>query len=220
MALFAWGPLSKTSIEKSPPKFHTDFKKLRAVNIPLLEKLIETYGTCAILAKDSDLVVGSLRFYPKILFPEGSMIGFCLQQEPPYGPSESTAAREFPSLKNIQDKTLKVHCMMAGSSQQKKNPYKRKGIGTRMARELICWAQEHGWESIEATAYEEVEIMYANFGAAGRSFWEKLGFGLVKTEIEHELRGELLEKMQEQVIAKGLAAEDARNKYTMRLDLT
>ena len=109
---------------------------------------------------------------------------------------------------------------MTGSPFQKENPYQRKGIGTRMARELIRWAKEKGWESIEATAYEEVEIMYANFGAAGRSFWEKLGFGLVKTEIEHELRGEFLERMQEQVVAMGLAEEDARNKYIMRLDLT
>jgi hypothetical protein len=214
------GPFSKESIEKSPPKFHTDFKKLRAINIPLLEKLIKTYGTCAILAKDDDLVVGTLRFYPKILFSDGSISGFCLQQEPPHGPSESSMAKELPPLEDIQNKTLKVHCMMTGSSKQKENPYRRKGIGTRMARELIRWAREKGWESIEATAYEEVEIMYTSFGAAGRSFWEKLGFDLVKTEIEHELRGKFLETMQDQVVAMGLAAKDAQNKYTMRIDLT
>ena len=50
--------------------------------------------------------------------------------------------------------------------------------------------------------------------------WEELGFALVKTEIEHELRGEVLQTMQEQAVAMGLVAEDARNKYTMRLDLT
>jgi len=213
------GPLSKESIEKLPPKSLTDFEKFRAINVPLLEKLIKTYGTCAILAKDGDKVVGTLRFYPKILFSDEDY-GFCLQQGPPYGPSESSVARELPPLAGIGDKTLEVHCMMTGSPKQKQNPYQRKGIGTRMARELIRWAQEKGWESIEATAYEEVEIMYANFGAAGRSFWEKLGFSLVKTEIEHELCGEFLKTMQEQVVAMGRPAEDARNKYTMRIDLT
>jgi len=214
------GLLSKENIEKLPDEHADNLKKCRPINVPLLKKLIKTYGTCAILAKDGDLVVGTLRFYPKIFFSDGSISGFCLQQGPPYGPSESSVARELPPLEDIQDKTLKVHCIMTGSLKQKQNPYQRKGIGTRMARELIRWAKENGWESIEATAYEEVEIMYANFGAAGRSFWEKLGFGLVKTEIEHELRGELLKTMQEQVVAKGMSTEDARNKYTMRLDLT
>lgn len=214
------GPLSKESIEQLPDEYADGLMKFRAVNVPLLKKLIETYGTCAILAKDGDLVVGTLRFYPKILFSDGSISGFCLQQGPPYGPSESSAVRELPLLEDIDDKTLKVHCMMTGSPKQKENPYKRKGIGTRMACELIRWAKEKGWERIEATAYEEVEIMYAIFGAAGKSFWEKLGFSVVKTEIEHELRGEILKTMQEQVVAKGLSAEDARNKYTMQLNLT
>lgn len=214
------GPLSKENIEKLSGEYADHLGKRRDINVPLLKKLIKRYGACAILAKDGDLVVGTLRFYPKILFADESISGFCLQQDPPCGPSESSVAREFPPLEDIQDKTLKVHCMMTGSPMQKQNPYQRKGIGTRMAGELIRWAKEKGWESIEATAYEEVEIMYANFGAAGRSFWEKLGFVLVKTEIEHELGGEFLQKMQEQVVAMGLSAEDARNKHTMRLDLT
>jgi len=214
------GPLSKESIEKSPPKFHTDFEKLRSMNIPLLEKLIETYGTCAILAKDGDLVVGTLRFYPKILFSDRSMIGFCIQQGPPYGPSESSVARELTPLEDIQDKTLEVHCLMTRSPQQKQNPYQRKGIGTRMARELIRWAKEKGWESIEATAYEDAQIVYEIFGAAGKSFWEKLGFHIAGKGFENELQGEVLKTMQKQVVELGLTLEDTRNKYTMRLDLT
>ena len=213
------GPLSKESIEKLPPEPFVDFEKLRARNIPLLNRLIETYGTCAILAKDGDLVVGTLRFYPKMFFPDENLMGFCLQQGPPYGPSQDSVEREFPPLQDIQDKTLEVHCMMTGPFCQKDNPYRRKGIGTRMARELIRWAKEKGWEASEATAYEEVEFMYANFGAAGRSFWEKLEFRMVSKGIETALEGEILKTMQQQVVALGLTPADARNKYTMRLEL-
>jgi hypothetical protein len=39
----------------------------RERNIPLLRKLIQTYGTCAIVARDGEMVVGQLRFYPKVL---------------------------------------------------------------------------------------------------------------------------------------------------------
>lgn len=213
------GPLSKESIEELPDEYADGLKKFRAVNVPLLQKVIRTYGTCAILAKDGNLVVGTLRFYPGILFAK-EVHGLCLQQGPSYGPSESYVAGGFPPLEDIEDKTLRVHCMMTGSPKQKCNPYQRKGIGTRMVRELIRWAKENGWKKIEANAYEDLEIMYAIFGAAGRSFWEKLGFSVVKTEIEHELHGEVLKTMQEQAVANGLTAEDARNKYTMRLEVS
>ena len=89
------GPLSKENIEKLPNEYADNLKKCRAINITLLIKLIRTYGTCAILAKDGDLVVGTLRFYPKILFSDESISGFCLQQGPPYGPSESSVARDY-----------------------------------------------------------------------------------------------------------------------------
>ena len=213
------GPLSKETIKKLPENGMA-WEEHRAVNIPLLKKLIKTYGSCAILAKDGEKVVGTLRFYPRILFEDESLIGFCLQQGPPGGPSENSVEKEFPPLEKIQNKTLRVHCMMTGSSQENPNPYRRKGIGTRMVQELICWAKEKGWESIEATAYEEVEVMYANFGAAGRSFWEKLGFRVLNKGTEDALEGEFLKTMQEQVVTFGLAPEDARNKYTMRFDLT
>jgi hypothetical protein len=50
----------------------------------------------------------------------------------------------------IEDKTLVVHCLKTGGSQQNENPYQRKGIGTRMVRGLIEWAKVNGWERIEA----------------------------------------------------------------------
>ena len=75
-----------------------------------------------------------------------------------------------------KDKTLTVHCMMTGSPFQTENTYQRKGIGTRLAQGLVAWGTAQGWRGIEATAYEGLDILYANTGQAGVPFWERLGF--------------------------------------------
>lgn len=217
------GPLSKETIETYPADASMGWDAHRAINMPLLEKIIQTYGTCAMLARDGEQMVGSLRFYPKAIFSmEGAGIGLCLQQAFPAGPSERLAETAFPPLDEIEEKTLTVHCLMTGSPCQKENPYQRKGIGTRMVRELIRWAQKNGWRCIEATAYEDVDIIYANTGQGGKSFWEKLGFRLVNTEIEpaFEEENQFVKTMKEQAAAQGLNPEHIKNKYTMRLDLT
>lgn len=213
------GPLSQETITQLPTNNAVQWETHRAINLPLLEKLIKTYGTCAMLARDGDHIVGFLRFYPKILFAMEEAGGFCLQQGFPAGPSEHFVNKVFPPLDEIKEKALTVHCLMTGSPFQETNPYQRKGIGTRMARELMRWAQEAGWESIEATAYEDIDILYANTGQAGRRFWERLGFRVVKTERELGFHGDFLKTVQEQAAAQGLTPEDASTKYTMRIDL-
>ena len=71
-----------------------------------------------------------------------------------------------------------IHCMMTGSPLQEKNPYQRRGIGSRMVEALIEWAQKNGWEHIEVESFEDLPIIYEVTGSAGHVFWEKLGFRL------------------------------------------
>jgi hypothetical protein len=58
------GPISRRTIDNPPPNLEVDWPFVRARNIPLLEKLTQAYGSCAIVARDGDDVVGTLRFYP------------------------------------------------------------------------------------------------------------------------------------------------------------
>ena len=97
---------------------------------------------------------------------------------------------------------------------------KRKGLATRLASELIRWAKGQGWSSIEANAYEEIPMLYAISGAAGRRFWEKLGFSLVRQDTEPAICGDFLERLRRDAVAAGLRPENAANRYRMRLDLT
>ena len=216
------GPLSKDTIDHWDPATHIPWAQFRSRNVPLLEKLIDTYGTCMMLARDGEKIVGMLFFVPKAMLSMEGAGFFCLQQNPPGGPSVDFAQHPFPSPDAMKDRTLTVRCLMTGSPKFSENPYQRKGIGTRMARALMEWARVHGWEGIEARSFEDLPSLYAHTGNAGRGFWEKLGFGIVKTEPNPAFQEEndFVRKLREEAKAMGLDAEAFRNSYTMRLDLT
>jgi len=214
------GPLNRGNIDAPQPNIEVDWPSIRARNIPFLKKLTRTYGACAILARDGDAVVGTLRFYPKTLCEFGdSGAGFCLQQKYPYGPSDDLAAGESPPFKNLTDRTLFVHCLFIASTPGDPDRYRRKGLATRLARELIRWARDRGWSAIEATSYEEIPMLYAISGVAGRRFWNRLGFKTVQQDTEPGIAGELLETLRRDAVRAGLRAEDVANRYTMRLEL-
>lgn len=89
------GPLSKETIDELPKETREEWETHRATNVPLLTKIIKTYGTCAILARDGGQIVGFLRFYPKILYSMEDAGALCLQQAFPAGPSRCLGKKDF-----------------------------------------------------------------------------------------------------------------------------
>ena len=218
------GPLTKETIDHPKPHPDVPWDRIRARNIPLLAKLTEVYGSCAVIARDGTQIVGQLRFYPKaICSMAASGPGLCMQQIFPNGPADDFVENNFPRLDQIADKTLVVHCMMTGSPQQKDNPYQRKGFGSRMVRTLIDWAQPTGWNAIEANAYADLPSLYAITGQAGRTFWEKLGFRMIESTIESAFveggNYGFVDIILREAADRGMDAEAAKTKYAMRLDL-
>lgn len=219
------GPLTCLTIDKISSTDKMPWDRYRKRNLPLLKKLTKTYGTCAILAKDGDKIVGQLRFYPKAIYDLEGAGYLCLQQDPIAGPEDTFADRSFPPPSEIKDKTLLVHCMMTGSSIQQENPYQRKGIGTRMVRVLIEWAKTNNWDRIEADSFEDIPIIYEITGSAGHKFWEKLGFHLADRHPHPELQdrsqfGEFIQTLEEQAKSLGIPLERACDRLIMRLNLT
>ena len=215
------GPVTRETVD-SPGNDALPWVQLRARNVPLLAKLTETYGACAVVARDGNRIVGQLRFYPKAVWDLASGLGMCLQQAFPNGPADDFMENTFPPLDEIADKTLCIHCMMTGSPKQKENPYQRKGIATRMVRTLIEWARQRGWHAIEASAYEDLPCIYTITGQAGKAFWEKLGFRVVETGIEPAFLdgefGDFVSVLLKEAAERGMDAETAKTKYTMRLE--
>jgi ribosomal protein S18 acetylase RimI-like enzyme len=214
------GPLSARNIDDPQPNPQVDWSRTRARNVPLLKKLIEVYGTCAMVARDGDEIVAALRFYPKALcsFSDGGA-GFCLQQDFPAGPADELAARDFPLPQVLPDGSLFVHCLMIASAEDEPDRYKRKGLATHMVHELIRWAKERGWQAIEANAYEDIPILYAISGVAGQRFWGRLGFRVIRQDMEPGINGGLLETVRKDAVAAGIPAAHAANRYRMRYEL-
>jgi GNAT superfamily N-acetyltransferase len=226
--LLAWrclhgGPLTARSIEDLPAGDGMPWAELRARNVPLLTGLTQAYGSCAVLARDGEVVVGTLRFYPKALCrsPRFEAYGMCLQQQPPNGPPEEISGAALPPPAELPDRTLFVHCLMVAPDAAGRASYRRRGIARRMAGHLVGWARASGWTAVEAMAYEDLEIVYAITGVAGRGFWEGLGFSIAAAGTEPALDRypDLLKAFTEQARARGLSAEAARTRYTMRLAL-
>lgn len=232
------GPLSKQTMEQYPGKEGqiVNFKKIRGINIPLLKKLIKTYGTCAIVARDGDEIIGVLRFYPKAVMDMEKAGYMCLQQDHPAGPVEDLIYEQLPPLEQIEDKTLKVHCIMTcrpyvGNKEtevlgehylSKTDVGARKGIGLKLALALIDWARQQGWKKLEVTTFADLDIFYGVTGDAGKSFWKKAGF---KVQCTRPMSREdwpdenALALIDAQAKAAGLSQKDAWSFYEMTCEL-
>jgi GNAT superfamily N-acetyltransferase len=218
------GPLTLHNVDLWPSNDKPEWECFRERNLNFLRKVAGTYGACAIQARDGEKIVGLLRFYPKILCGMHGATGLCLMQEYPAGPGEDFVDNRFPPREKIGDRTLTVHCLMTGSSMRKENPYQRRGIGTLMAEALIRWAGVNGWKGIEVDSFEDVPIIYEITGAAGHSFWEKLGFRIMDRHPHPELQDgsgfdEFIATLEDQSKAIGIPAERARDRLVMRLDI-
>jgi len=215
------GPLRRDNLERYEQHPQTDWPVLRARNVPLLRKLTEVYGACALFAREGDRIVGTLRFYPRAVWALAGSQGFCLQQPFPAGPPQDFTEAVLPPLDALEDRTLAVHCLAVGQPGARDDPYRRKGLGTRMVRALIEWARPRGWRAIEAATYMDLDILYSLSGTAGRTFWERLGYHVAETGIEPELlkESEILQAIRREAAARGIAPDRLADKYTMRLEL-
>jgi len=190
-------------------------------NRKLITKLTQRYGSCAVLALDDDKIIGHLRFYPSAVWNMKGAGYLCLQQDFPGGPGDDFADRDFPTREQLNEQTLKVHCLMTGSPAQAENPYQRQGIATTLVKTLIGWAKTNDWQRIEADSFEDLPLIYESTGNAGRTFWEKLGFKIADRFPHPQLceYPEFAAQLKEQAKSAGVDANKACDSILMRLEL-
>ncbi len=105
-----------------------------------------------------------------------------------------------------------VTCMQLLSDRQ------REGVGRALVERLKSWARGEGWEAIEATAYQDLPLVFEVTGNAGRNWWEGLGFRVMESQEEEVMKdyGEFLRTLETQAREKGMEPKAVTQKFIMR----
>lgn len=181
-----------------------------------MREMIRRYGTCAILAWDEHEVIGLIRFYPMV-------VARLIAATHTHGFSpvlDCTAACEPPD----DERTLWVQCVMTCvpyvDSEEAKKAGARKGLGLRLAHELVCWARKSGWERVVKVAHCDLDWFYGIQGGGGWAFWRKAGFEVAGTLYQPlKLSKEHGAIVHSQMVQAGMTDEDVCTWYRMRYEL-
>jgi GNAT superfamily N-acetyltransferase len=138
--------------------------------------------------------------------------GFCLLMDQPAGPAEGFPEVTLPSPEAVEDRTLVVTCMQLLPDRQ------RLGIGQDLVNRLKSWAREHGWDAIEATAYQDLPLVYEVTGNAGRRWWEDLGFHVTESTEEEAMReyDDFIHTLEAQARDRAMDPRSVTRKFIMR----
>ncbi len=110
-----------------------------------LTRLIDTYGSCAMLAMDGDMVVGHVRFYPDIICELLGTRDICCQ-DPGAAITEGMVDMAMPQMESISDPKIMIHCWLIHKE------YRYRGISHLLLQGMLRWAQKHGWQAVRASA--------------------------------------------------------------------
>ena len=184
-----FGPLSPTNIEKMNmnagglSKEHFDRNKI------FLTRLIDIYGSCAMLAIEGDLVVGQARFYPQVIFDHSGQKYICCHDSR-FDLTQQMIEMDLPTIENPADRILRIHCWLIHKA------YLGRGLSHALLDGILEWAQSHGWKVVRAYAGPD------NYWAASQACapmlrtYIKHGFRKIKTVPSSELK-EILMKFQQ-----------------------
>ena len=132
-------------------------ERAKEIRRKFFREVREKYGNCVLFAWDDDKIVGFLLFLPK-------SVGRRLGLKPMPNPDEEKT-----------EKTLIYACMQLLSE------YQGKGLGTMLIEKLIEWANDNGWERIEANHVPEgTNNEHWRWGWALPK-WERMGFRIART---------------------------------------
>ena len=139
-------------------------QKFAPGNRRLLEELyrdvLDRFGCCGFVAWHEGRVVGYNNFFPREIAREIRFYG--------WGTDEDSCP-----------KTLVHNCI----SVLRNDKFRRKGIGANLMLHSLRWGKSREWERMEVhLVLPNVANGFANEQKSGRAFWEKLGFGVFRSE--------------------------------------
>jgi GNAT superfamily N-acetyltransferase len=140
-------------------------------NREFLKRIIDAYGSCAMLAMEGDLVVAHARFYPQIIV---NHVAFCCQ-DPKYAITQEMAEMDLPAVEDAADRILRINCFLVHKD------YRGRGLSHALLEGILEWARSHGWKAVRAHAGADNYLVASQMCAPMLSTYVKHGFEKTKT---------------------------------------
>jgi hypothetical protein len=155
-------------------------------NTKFLTRLIDKYGSCAMLAIEDDFVVGQARFYPDVIFDLAGQKYFCCQN-PNFAETQKMIEIDLPTIKNPDNRILRIHCWLIHKD------YLGRDLSHALLDGILEWAQSHGWKVVRAYAGPDNYWVASQACAPMLRTYIKHGFQKTKTFPSSELKERLME---------------------------
>ncbi len=180
------GPLSAANIEEmrssKPALSEEQFER----NRQFLTRVIDAYGSCAMLAVEGDLVVAHARFYPQSICDQHQ---FCCQ-DPTYPITQEMVEMDLPTLENRDERILRIDCFLVHKD------YRGQGLSHALLEGILEWAKEHDWKAVRAYAAVDNYWLSSQICQPMLRTYAKHGFQIIDTAPSPEVK-ELLTKFRD-----------------------
>jgi len=137
------GPLSPSNIEAKSMNIESLPKEQLDRNKKFLARLVDAYGSCAMLAMEDDFVVAHARFYPQIIYDQFKI---CCQ-DPNHAITQEITEMELPPLANQAERILRITCFFVHKD------YRGQGLSHKLIETILKWAKNNSWKSVRCFAY-------------------------------------------------------------------
>ena len=114
-------------------------------NKKLLARLIDAYGSCAMLAMEGESVVAHARFYPQAIY---NQFAFCCQ-DPNHAITQEMVEMKLAPLVNPAERILRITCFFVHKD------YQGQGLSHQLIDAILEWAKNHAWKSVRCFAYPD-----------------------------------------------------------------
>ncbi|MFC1650898.1 GNAT family N-acetyltransferase [Candidatus Latescibacterota bacterium] len=175
------GPLDSSNIETKNRSGETVSKEQFERNRKFLARLIDTYGSCAMLAIEGNSVVAHVRFYPKIILDR---FEFCCHVSD-YAITSEMVEMDLPEIKTPADRNLKINCFLVDKA------YRGQGLSGDLITAIVEWAGSNGWNTVSALAAHDNYWLSLQMCIPKLNTYQKLGFEMKKKVVIPEAKEHL-----------------------------
>jgi len=155
-------------------------------NKKFLTRVIDSYGSCAMLAVDGESVVAHARFYPQVIYDR---FKFCCQ-DPNHAITQEIAEMKFPRLANQAERDLRITCYFVLED------YRGQGLSHKLIAAVIEWGKNNGWKSVRCLATRNNYWLSSEMCTPMLRTYVKHGFKIIGTVAIPEVKG-YLQKMKD-----------------------